>query len=76
MILSDDLNKSFNDVFMAFVYMKNNDVIEQRCKCGKLIFKKTGKGLEFKCARCKRIHLIPAHLINLTLPDFCHPYEQ
>lgn len=32
---------------------------ESRCDCGKLLFKRTKRGFEFKCNRCKRIHLIP-----------------
>lgn len=32
---------------------------EQRCDCGRLLFKRTKRGFEFKCHRCKRIHLIP-----------------
>ena len=29
-----------------------------RCDCGKLYLIKTKEGYEFKCPRCKRIHLI------------------
>jgi len=32
-----------------------NDV---RCECGKLLLKKTQKGYELKCPRCKEIHLL------------------
>ena len=32
---------------------------ETRCKCGQLIAKVVGGGLELKCKRCKRIVIIP-----------------
>ena len=32
---------------------------ETRCKCGQLIAKVRGQGLELKCKRCKRIVVIP-----------------
>ncbi len=38
--------------------------VDERCECGKLLLKKTPKGIEFKCHRCKRIHVIP--LCELT----------
>ena len=34
---------------------KNNQI---RCHCGKLCLVRTEKGYEFKCPRCKRIHLL------------------
>jgi len=42
---------------------------DERCECGKLLLKKTDKGFEFKCNRCKRIHVIPFNQIN---PEFQH----
>ncbi len=32
---------------------------ELRCKCGNLVAKATHRGIELKCKRCKRIHIIP-----------------
>ena len=29
-----------------------------RCECGRLLIKKTPKGFEIKCPRCKRYHLL------------------
>jgi phage FluMu protein Com len=45
---------------------KNCQVLsdDKRCECGKLLFKKSAEGLEFKCGRCKRIHTI-------SLKDHC-----
>ena len=31
---------------------------EERCPCGKLLLRKTAEGLELKCHRCKRFHVI------------------
>lgn len=36
---------------------KMNDK-QVRCECGKLYLVKTKDGYEFKCPRCKRIHLL------------------
>lgn len=44
---------------------------EERCECGKLLFKKTSKGFEFKCHRCKRIHLIPYDRIGPEFQSLC-----
>lgn len=44
---------------------------EQRCECGKLLLKKTPKGFEFKCTRCKRIHLIPFDEIEAEYKTLC-----
>ncbi len=35
--------------------MKTNEI---RCGCGKLFFIKTPEGFEYKCPRCKKIHMI------------------
>lgn len=31
---------------------------EVRCNCGKLCFIRTKTGFEFKCNRCKRLHVL------------------
>jgi len=31
---------------------------EVRCECGHLLAKLTSKGVEMKCRRCKRVHLL------------------
>ncbi|VAX35571.1 hypothetical protein MNBD_UNCLBAC01-661 [hydrothermal vent metagenome] len=31
---------------------------QMRCACGKLYLVKTKEGYEFKCARCKNIHVL------------------
>ena len=49
--------------------MKTKD--EKRCDCGKLLFKWTSRGLEFKCQRCKRIHLIPFDLKSAEYRKLC-----
>ena len=45
--------------------------IDERCDCGKLLFKKTTRGIEFKCTRCKRIHLIPSDWITSEYHSLC-----
>ena len=38
---------------------KNKKNVDQiRCDCGRLCLVKTKDGYEFKCPRCKRIHLL------------------
>ena len=37
---------------------KKKNINQIRCDCGKLCLVKTGDGYEFKCPRCKRIHLL------------------
>ena len=44
---------------------------EERCDCGKLLFKQTPRGIEFKCNRCKRIHLIPKDWITGEYHSLC-----
>ena len=44
---------------------------EKRCECGKLLFKRTKHGFEFKCHRCKRIHLIPFDRFDLDYQNLC-----
>ena len=36
----------------------NKDKNQVRCDCGRLYLVKTKDGYEFKCPRCKRMHLI------------------
>lgn len=44
---------------------------EKRCDCGKLLFKRTHRGIEFKCNRCKRIHLIPIDRLDDRYRSLC-----
>ena len=44
---------------------------EERCNCGKLLFKKTARGIEFKCTRCKQIHLVPFDWITTEYHSLC-----
>ena len=44
---------------------------EERCECGKLLVKVTMKGLEFKCNRCKRIHIIRLNHLVGQYQDMC-----
>lgn len=37
---------------------QKKNVNQIRCDCGKLCLIKTKDGYEFKCPRCKRIHLL------------------
>ena len=37
---------------------KKKKINQMRCDCGKLYLVKTKDGYEFKCSRCKRIHLL------------------
>ena len=32
---------------------------ECRCACGNLVAKRSARGVEIKCRRCRRVHLIP-----------------
>ena len=47
------------------------DYLEQRCECGKLLFKRTSRGFEVKCTRCKRIHFIPFEAIGSEYQSLC-----
>lgn len=49
---------------------------EERCDCGKLLFKLTQRGLEFKCNRCKKIHLVPLHRIDKEFRNICPVIDQ
>ena len=49
---------------------------EERCDCGKLLFKLTRRGLEFKCNRCKRIHLIPLDRLDKEFHNICPVVDQ
>lgn len=53
-----------------------NKSLEERCDCGKLLFKKTTRGIEFKCIRCKRIHLIPFDWISNEYHNLCPIVDQ
>lgn len=44
---------------------------EQRCDCGKLMFKRTSHGFEFMCNRCKRVHLIPFDWFSVEYRNLC-----
>lgn len=44
---------------------------EERCDCGKLLFRKTRRGIEFKCNRCKRIHLIAIDQFDSKYRNLC-----
>jgi len=33
-------------------------ILEGRCECGRLLIRKTPKGFELKCPRCKRFHVL------------------
>lgn len=35
-----------------------------RCRCGNMIGQLTSRGIEVKCRRCKRIHIIPRSVIE------------
>jgi len=32
---------------------------EERCACGNLLAKLTPSGIEIRCRRCKRLHMVP-----------------
>ena len=44
---------------------------EQRCDCGKLLFKMSPHGLEVKCNRCKQIHLVPVDRLDKQFRNLC-----
>jgi len=44
---------------------------EERCNCGKLLLKKTSRGFEIKCHRCKTVHLIPFDRITEDFQNLC-----
>ncbi len=37
---------------------------EIRCRCGNMMGRRTMRGIEMKCRRCKRIHVIPWSIID------------
>ena len=49
----------------------SKDYLEKRCECGKLLFKRTSRGFEVKCNRCKRIHFIPFEAIGSEYQSLC-----
>jgi len=38
---------------------KTASLLDERCLCGSLVAKRSPKGVEILCRRCKRIHVIP-----------------
>lgn len=42
---------------------------ELRCHCGNMMGQITPRGIEVKCRRCKRIHVIPLAILE----QFHHP---
>lgn len=40
------------------------DSSEIRCRCGSLMGRLTARGIEVKCRRCKRIHVIPLSVLD------------
>lgn len=57
-------------------YMEPDPNQEERCDCGKLLFKLTHRGLEFKCNRCKQIHLVPLHRLDKEFHNLCPVIDQ
>jgi phage FluMu protein Com len=37
---------------------------EVRCECGHLLAKLTPEGVEVKCRRCKRMHVLPVSAVG------------
>ncbi len=37
---------------------------ELRCYCGNMMGRTTSRGIEVKCRRCKRIHVIPLSVLD------------
>lgn len=37
-----------------------------RCECGSLLARRTARGIEIKCRRCKRIMVIPLESVSRT----------
>lgn len=52
------------------------EIKESRCDCGKLLFKRTRHGFEFKCNRCKRVHLIPMDWFSTEYRNLCPIIDQ
>lgn len=44
---------------------------ELRCHCGNMMGRTTSRGIEVKCRRCKRIHVIPLSVLD----QFHHPSQ-
>jgi phage FluMu protein Com len=38
---------------------RSNDARDERCECGNLLARRTERGIEVKCRRCKRTVVIP-----------------
>lgn len=41
-----------------------NELREFRCACNNLLGRLTDRGIEVKCRRCKRLHVIPASVLD------------
>lgn len=46
----------------------NCEAEEFRCLCGSLMAKITPLGVEVKCRKCKRLHIIPNSQISYEVP--------
>lgn len=44
---------------------------ELRCRCGNMMGRTTSRGIEVKCRRCKRIHVIPLSVLD----QYHHPSQ-
>ena len=45
--------------------------LDKRCECGKLLLKLTSHGFEFKCNRCKRLHLLKFDQMQTKNMNLC-----
>jgi phage FluMu protein Com len=45
-------------------YPHGKDDDEVRCECGHLLAKLTPAGLEVKCRKCKRMHVLPVTAVG------------
>jgi len=44
--------------------MSRHTDAELRCHCGNMMGRMTSRGIEVKCRRCKRIHVIPLSVLD------------
>ncbi len=56
--------------------METKEQKEERCDCGRLLFKMTSRGLEFKCNRCKHIHFVPLDRLDKEFHSLCPVIDQ
>ena len=47
---------------------RRKDDEEVRCECGPLLAKMTAEGIEVKCRKCKRVHLLRVSADPLVRP--------